>query len=204
MVERLVDRPARPSRRRRCRRRRTGRSTFPARCRARPSKSKTGPAIPTGARFFSVETAERGAHRADLPAFRRLRRLRRAALAERAYRAWKRDLVVDGAAPGRHRRAGRRTHRRPRRRPPPRRVSRAPRHPRRAGSRLFRGARASPRRDRPLSGPGQKPRRRARRPHGRSPKCSAPTKKPLDIQVTATDAGLDVDVRGSGPADGGC
>jgi 23S rRNA (uracil1939-C5)-methyltransferase len=27
----------------------------------------------------------------------------------------------------------------------------------------------------------------------------APTKKPLDIQVTATDAGLDVDVRGSGP-----
>jgi 23S rRNA (uracil1939-C5)-methyltransferase len=27
----------------------------------------------------------------------------------------------------------------------------------------------------------------------------APTRKPLDIQVTATDAGLDVDVRGSGP-----
>ena len=27
----------------------------------------------------------------------------------------------------------------------------------------------------------------------------APAKKPLDIQVTATDAGLDVDVRGSGP-----
>jgi 23S rRNA (uracil1939-C5)-methyltransferase len=26
-----------------------------------------------------------------------------------------------------------------------------------------------------------------------------PTKKPLDIQVTATDAGLDIDVRGSGP-----
>jgi len=26
-----------------------------------------------------------------------------------------------------------------------------------------------------------------------------PTKKPLDIQITATDAGLDVDVRGSGP-----
>src|SRR5262249_61203566 len=27
----------------------------------------------------------------------------------------------------------------------------------------------------------------------------ASTRKPLDIQVTATDAGLDVDVRGSGP-----
>src|SRR5206468_13102439 len=26
-----------------------------------------------------------------------------------------------------------------------------------------------------------------------------PTRKPLDIQVTATDAGLDVDLRGSGP-----
>ena len=39
---------------------------------------------------------ERGAHRTDLSAFRRLRRLRRAALAGRhAYRAWKRNLVVE-------------------------------------------------------------------------------------------------------------
>src|SRR5262249_28280295 len=34
---------------------------------------------------------------------------------------------------------------------------------------------------------------------GRSPRVLAPAHKPLDIQVTATDAGLDVDVRGSGP-----
>ena len=27
----------------------------------------------------------------------------------------------------------------------------------------------------------------------------APQKKPLDIQATATDAGIDMDVRGSGP-----
>ena len=32
---------------------------------------------------------------------------------------------------------------------------------------------------------------------------AASGRKPLDIQATATDAGLDVDVRGSGPVDGG-
>ena len=36
-------------------------------------------------------------------------------------------------------------------------------------------------------------------PPGPSPKRSTPAEKTLDIQVTATDAGLDVDVRGSGP-----
>ena len=36
-------------------------------------------------------------------------------------------------------------------------------------------------------------------PPGRSPKRSAPQNKPLDIQATATDAGIDMDVRGSGP-----
>ncbi len=53
--------------------------------------------------------------------------------------------------------------------------------------------------DRPLPGA------RAGRSTARSPaawdiaEALAPTRKPLDIQVTATDAGLDVDVRGSGP-----
>ena len=47
----------------------------------------------------------------------------------------------------------------------------------------------------------QKPRRRARGRMGASPKRCRRTGKPLDIQATATDAGLDVDVRGSGPLD---
>ncbi len=60
-------------------------------------------------------------------------------------------------------------------------------------------ARASHRADRPLSDPRAGARRRARRRPGTSPRRSAAARKPLDIQITATDAGLDVDVRGSGP-----
>ena len=47
-------------------------------------------------------------------------------------------------------------------------------------------------------GSGQRPRRRAegRLGHRRNARSA---RKPLDIQVTATDAGLDIDVRGSGP-----
>jgi len=45
-----------------------------------------------------------------------------------------------------------------------------------------------------------RPRSMARsKPPGPSPRRSRPERKPLDIQVTATEAGLDVDVRGSGP-----
>ena len=38
---------------------------------------------------------------------------------------------------------------------------------------------------------------------GRSPRSLKPADKPLDIQVTATDSGMDVDVRGSGPLSSG-
>ena len=118
----------------------------------------------------------------------------------RRYRAWKRDLVVDGAAPGRPRRR-----RSPTSSTPMAKAAAAPCFtPGAARTTCLRSASRAARAhhivaDRPLSGPGQEPRRRASTPPGRSPKRSIPANKPLDIQATATDAGLDIDVRGSGP-----
>ena len=106
-------------------RRRRARSTCPTRCRARPSRSSRGPAIPTGAILLQRRDAERRAHRADLSAFRRLRRLRDAALGRARLSRLEARPRGRGAAAGRPRRAGRRPDRRARRGPPPRGISRA-------------------------------------------------------------------------------
>ena len=126
------------------------------------AESVARPSRPTA--IAERRAAERGAYRADLSAFRRLRRLRAAALAKCAVSRVETQPRGRCATASRPRRAGRRSHRRARRGPPPRGVSRPARHPRCAGSRILGGARASHHFHRPLSGAGQKPRRRA---HGR-------------------------------------
>ena len=159
-----------------------------------------GPAIPTAGICSQVEQRERRAHRADLPAFRRLRRLRAAALERRRAiapgsatswsRRWRRpaldapvDDLIDAHGEGRRR---------------------AVFHARRGTHDVlevgFAAARAHQHRCRSTAVRFSRPAStaRSRRP-GRSPKRSMPARKPLDIQVTATEAGLDIDVRGSGP-----
>ena len=149
-------------------------------------------------RLLASRTAERGAHRADLPAFRRLRRLRLQHWQSAPYRAWKRDLVVDALrqagidapvgdlidAHGDGRR-------------------RAVFHARRGTHDVlevgFSAARAHhlvaidrcPILAKSLDG--------ALKAAWAIAEVLDASRKPLDIQVTATDAGLDIDVRGSGP-----
>ncbi len=142
--------------------RRADRSTFPARCRAKKSRSRACPGHPDRRHLLNVErpSAERIAP--ICPHFGVCGGCAMQHWQSASYRAWKRNLVVEALAPGRTRRAGRRTHRRPRRGPPPRRVPRAARHPRCARSGIFGGARPSHHFHRPLPGAGQEPRRRAR------------------------------------------
>ena len=154
------DRPARPSRRRRRRRPRRRRSMFPARCPAKRSRSKMVAGHPDRRRLLHIEqpSAERIApicphfgvcggcavqHWDDAPVSRVETRSR-----------------GRGPAAGGTRLSGRRTHRRAWRRPPPRGLPCQTRQPRRAGSRLFRRARAPHGRDRPLPGAGAKAWRR--------------------------------------------
>ena len=118
---------------------------------------------PDRRQLASRRRAERRAHRADLPAFRRVRRLRRAALGRCALSRVEARPRRRGAAAGRPRCAGRRPHRRAWRRPPPRRVPCPARQPRRARGRLLRRARAHIVADRPLPGFGPEPRRRDQR-----------------------------------------
>ena len=114
------------------------------------------------------------------------------------YRDWKRGLVVEALRAGRPRRAGRRTDRRPRRG-----RRRATFHARRGARDVLEVGFAALRAhhivvDRPL--PGARAVARRRDPAAWAiAEALAPQKKPLDIQATATDAGIDVDVRGSGP-----
>ena len=172
----------------------------PVRAAGRDGRGRAGrrPSRPPPSRCTSTSRAR--AHRADLPAFRRVRRLRHAALARwRDYRAWKRDLVVEALAAGRLDRAGRRSDRCPWRRPPPRGPACPARHARRARSRLLR--RRAPTTWSPIDRcPILAPRLDgAIEAAWAIAEVLDPAGKPLDIQVTATDAGLDIDVRGSGP-----
>ena len=140
---------------------------------------------------------------ADLQAFRRLRRLRHAALVARRISSVEARAGGGSAGAGRRHRAGR-----------PISSTRTAQGRRRAMLHARRGAHdvlevgfTAPRAhhivaiDRcPILAPGL---------DGAIPAAWAiaeilkPTNKPLDIQVTATDSGLDVDVRGSGPLTSG-
>ena len=138
------------------------------------------------------------AHRADLPAFRRVRRLRGPALETARYRAWKRDLVVDAL-----RQAGVAAevddlvdaHGEGRRR--------VVLHARRGTHDVLEVGFAARQAhhivpiDRcPILAPGLAGVLEAA---WAIAEALRPAGKPLDIQATATDAGLDIDVRGSGP-----
>ena len=137
-------------------------------------------------------------HRADLSAFRNVRRLRAPASGDGALPRVEARPGGRGAAQGRARCGGRRTHRRAWRRPPPRRLPCTARHARRARGRLRR-ARARTTWWRSTAARSWRRASTARsRPPGRIAEALR-AGKPLDIQVTATDTGLDVDVRGSGP-----
>ena len=93
VIERLDDRAHRPSRRRHRRRRRAGRSTFPARCRAKPSRSRAWPGHPDRRHLFNVErpSAERIAP--ICPHFGVCGGCALQHWQSAPYRAWKRDLV---------------------------------------------------------------------------------------------------------------
>ena len=139
------------------------------------------------------------ADRAGLPAFRHLRRLRDPALDVGALSRLEARSGRRRAGAGRPRCAGRRADRRPRRGPPPRHVPCAARH----SATCSRSA--SPRCARTTSSAIDRCPVLAPSLDGAIAAAWAiaealePQKKPLDIQVTATDAGLDIDVRGSGP-----
>ena len=142
-------------------------------------------------------------HRADLQAFRA-----NAAAAPCSTGRWP-NIILETRAGGRSARAcrsdraGRAADRRPWPRPPPRGAACAARRPRLAGSRLHGAARASHRRHRPLSDPRAPGLDGAIAAAWAIAEILKPADKPLDIQVTATDSGMDVDVRGSGPLDPG-
>ena len=99
-----------------CRRRQT--CSCPTRSAARPSRSNRSPAIPTAARLLRDRQRKPGAHRAVLPAFRRLRRLRHPALAAGGLPRLEAADRGRHAGAGRHRLRGRRTGRCAWRRPP--------------------------------------------------------------------------------------
>ena len=199
MTERLDYRAARPSRRR-CRGydRRAG---VRALCAARRNgRGRVGsPAIPIAGICCASRRRARSASR---------RSVRISAIAADArcsigtstrYRAWKRDILVQALRRRAARGAGRRTDRRARRR-----AGDAPSCMRGAADAIFSRSASRPARAASRSSGSTVARcwrrqwtARSRLP-GRSPRRSSPLKKPLDIQVTATDAGLDVDVRGSG------
>ena len=191
------DRPPRPARRRhRGYARRAGlRALYAA---GRDRRGRAWPGHPDRRHLLAVDTRAPSASR-------RSARISASAAAARSsigttarYRDWKRALVVEALRAGRSRRAGRRPDRRPWRGPPPRRLSR----PARTRDVLEVGFAALRAHHwcRSIAARSSRPRSTARsQPPGRSPKRSSPMRKPLDIQVTATEGGLDVDVRGSGP-----
>ena len=139
------------------------------------------------------------AHRADLPAFRHLRRLRAPALAPARYRAWKRALVIEALAQG----AGS-TRRSTISSTPMARAAAAPSSTR--GAARTTCSRSASRRSgritwwRSIAVRSSRPALDgAIEAAWAIAEALAGERKPLDIQVTATEAGLDVDVRGSGP-----
>ena len=159
------------------------------------------PGHPDRRRLVKVECGEPGADHAVLPAFRRLRRLRHPALGRRAIsragsaRSWSMTLAQAGIAC-----ATWRPGRRPRPRPP--RASRYMHGWERmtcSGSALRRPARTTSSRSIAARFSTRISTARLRPPWAiAEPLISAG--KPLDIQITATNSGLDVDVRGSGAA----
>ena len=115
------------------------------------------------------------------------------------YRQWKRGLVVEALEARRRRGRGRRAGRRAWRGPPPRDLSRplSPWPADEVGFMRVRSHDIVAIDDCPLFAPAW----RARSPRrGRSRAISGDSMKPLDIGVTATLDGLDVDLRGSGAA----
>ena len=157
------------------------------------------PGHPDRRHLLRVETRERGAHRADLSAFRRVRRLPDPALGFRALSRLEARPRRRGACAGRARCAGRRTDRRAWRGAAARGIPCAAQRSTtcsRSASRPTGRITSSPIDRCPVLAPSL---------DGAIPAAWAiaealgAMKKPLDIQVTATDAGLDVDVRGSGP-----
>ena len=157
------------------------------------------PGHPDRRRLVRVDAREPGAHRADLPAFRHLRRLRAAASGrgalsrleararDRGARAGRASMCRSTISSMRMARAAA---------APCSTRAAAPATCSRSGSRRCGRIRwwrsIAARCWRPASTA------RSRRP-GRWRRRSSHARKPLDIQVTATDAGLDIDVRGSGP-----
>ena len=199
MVERLDDRSGWTARRRH--RRHAGGPALRARtrCRARPPRSRPGrPSRPPPS--HQARSRQPRAHRAGMPAFRHLRRLRGPALGRSALPRLEARPRHRGAGAGGARCAGRKSDRCPRRGPPPRRVPRAARLSATCSRSDFRALKAHRvvAIDRcPILAPGLDGRDRGRLGHRRSDRRRAQAAR--HCQVTATDAGLDVDVRGSGP-----
>ena len=136
-------------------------------------------------------------HCAGLPAFHGLRRLRAPAPGHDALPRLEACAGHGRAGASGPRRAGRRSDRRPRRRAPPRRIPRPAQPARRARGRLRRARAHRVSIDRcPILAPGLSS---AIETAWAVAEVLTGLRKPLDIQVTATDAGLDVDIRGSGP-----
>ena len=168
------------------------------RCAAKPSTSRRSPGHPDRRRLLKVEAASAERIAPFCPHFGVCGGCAIQHWDAEPYRAWKRELVVttlaqagidcDVAAAGRC----------PWRRPPPHHAARADGHARGAQGRLCGGGFARHHSDRPLPDP---------RPalDGAIEAAWAIAEpliaigKPLDIQITATNSGLDVDVRGSGP-----
>ena len=159
------------------------------------------PGHPDRAPSAARRDCEPRAHRADLPAFRRLRRLRAPALADGALSRLEARPRGRRAAPGRHRGGGRRPRRRPWRRTPPRRAACPRRHAHdvlEVGFAARQAHRIVPIDRCPILAPGLAGVIEAA---WAIAEALRPAGKPLDIQATATDAGIDVDIRGSGPLD---
>src|SRR5215510_9395204 len=134
-------------------------------------------------------------HRTDLPAFRNLRRLRAPAFGHGALPGLETRFGRRGAGASGARRAGRRPDRRPWRGTPPRRIPRA-RDVIEVGFSALKAHHVVAIVHCPILAPGLNG---AIEAAWAIAEVLAAARKPLDIQVTATDAGLDVDVRGSGP-----
>ncbi len=104
----------------------------------------------------------------------------------------------DAGARG-HRLRGRRADRRSWRGPPPHDVACAPQPAGHSARRLRRRRTPRDRRRSTIARSSIRPCTARLKLRTRSRKCCGPSGKPLDIQITAADNGLDVDVRGSGP-----